>query len=149
MADTNRTLDSIVNIDGDLYEVVAEMAKKVETALTITVKKDENPDNDKKYTYDGSSDPEITIQAIGEASHAATADVAKQTQATLTITTIVDGNETEIDFNGSEGKEITIGDANKIKVTMDDGTPAYAAITISKNEPTGGNTGDIWFKYIN
>lgn len=141
MAD-NRKLDSIVQIDGENYEVVAA---KVAVPLTIKVVNGE----EKTYTYDGSANPNIELSAVGEASHAATAtvaDVAKATQAGLKITTINNGVVETTTFNGSETKTITIGDANKIKVNMDDGV-AYATITISAEEPTG-NTGDIWFKHI-
>lgn len=36
--------------------------------------------------------------------------------------------------------------ASKIKVTMNNNT-ADATITIKSEDPSGGNTGDIWFKY--
>jgi len=37
--------------------------------------------------------------------------------------------------------------ADKVRVTLDDGSKPYATITISAEEPDGGNIGDIWFKY--
>jgi hypothetical protein len=101
MAD--KKLDSIVQIDGENYEVVAETAKKVANVLTIKV--------------------------------------------------IKDGEITPVKFDGSKAEEITIGDANKIKVDINPGTEEatvkYATITISKNDPgtSDGDTGNIWFKY--
>lgn len=37
--------------------------------------------------------------------------------------------------------------ATKVQVSMDSGNKAYAAITISTDDPKDGNVGDIWFKY--
>lgn len=37
--------------------------------------------------------------------------------------------------------------ADKVQVTLDDGSKPYATITISAEDPNGGNVGDIWFKY--
>lgn len=82
---------------------------------------------------------------------------AEKVAHSLTINT----GSTTIEFDGSEDKEITIeatgggGDAdsaetaNKIQVNMDNGIKEYATITISSDEPRNGNSGDIWFKYIN
>jgi hypothetical protein len=100
MADIKQ-LDSIIQIDGEDYEVIAETAKKVLNKLTINTK--------------------------------------------------VGSTTTKTEFDGSEAKELTIdlgqaGGAEKIQVITDSGNK-YATITISKNEPTGGVVGDIWFKY--
>lgn len=65
----------------------------------------------------------------------------------LTIQTMKDGNLEEKIFDGSASVTVKTGDADKVKVTLTNGTPAYAAITVSIDEPTGGNIGDIWFKY--
>lgn len=93
----NKKLDSIVQINGDDYAVIAEEAKKVQCALTIK---------------DGSNPPKT--------------------------------------FDGSTGIEIETngGNANKIQVNLDNNKKEYATITISKNDPTAGTVGDIWFKYI-
>ena len=65
----------------------------------------------------------------------------------LTIKTLKDGAEETITFDGSTAQTIEVGDAKKIQVNLDNGSKAHATITISKEEPTGGNVGDIWFKY--
>jgi hypothetical protein len=47
-----------------------------------------------------------------------------------------------------EGNNIwTEFNAAKVQVSLDDGSKPHATITISKDEPTDGNAGDIWFKY--
>lgn len=68
----------------------------------------------------------------------------------LSIKTINDdGTEATTTFDGSQ-KDMTIdiGNANKIKVKVDNGTE-YATITISSEDPVAseGSTGNIWFKY--
>ena len=65
----------------------------------------------------------------------------------LTIKTLKDGVEATIEYDGSEPQTIEVGDAKKIQVNLDEGQKAQATITVSKEEPTGGNIGDIWFKY--
>lgn len=142
-------LHSTIKIDNTEYEVVAKTAEKVAVPLTIKVV---NGDT-KEYIFDGSSDPKVEIKAVEDAGHAGNADYAKEagkvTNA-LTIKTIVDGKETTTTFDGSEPNiNITIGDANKIKVNMPDHAvkASYATITISEEDPVNGATGDIWFKY--
>lgn len=46
--------------------------------------------------------------------------------------------ETWTDFKGA---------ADRVQVNLGDGTKPYATITISTDEPTSGNNGDIWLKY--
>ncbi len=72
---------------------------------------------------------------------------AARVENSLTIKTLKDGAEETIVFDGSEPQTIEVGDAKKIQVTLDGGQKAHATITVSKEEPTGGNVGDIWFKY--
>ena len=144
----NRKLDSIVTINGESYEVIAETAKKLENKLTIKVVNGTT----EEYTFDGSETKSIELKAISEAGHAATADtaeVANKLKGTLTIKTAKDGQETTDTFDGSTDKTIEVGDANKIKVNMDNDRTAYATITISKNDPVAdeGSVGNIWFKY--
>lgn len=64
MAD-NKKLDSIIQIDGTEYEVVAKTAEKVAVPLTIKVVNGTT----EVYTYDGSEDPSIEIKAVQEAGH--------------------------------------------------------------------------------
>lgn len=173
MAD--KKLDSVIKIDGESYDVVAakiaqplkinvekennttetyiydgSTADGKHTELTITKVKDAEharvadsvknkliitAGNGQKVEFDGSK--ELSINA----------SVADKTKAALTITTINNGEENTTEFDGSVPAQITVGDANKIKVNMDSSQSAYATITISKNDPVGGAVGDIWFKY--
>lgn len=135
-------LHSIIRINETDYEVVAETAKKVANALTINVVNGTT----ETYTYDGSTAPEITINAVEDAGHAG---VAKKVENKLTINVINGGVTTPVEFDGSEAKtiDIDVGDANKIQVNLDNDQKAYATITIRANDPVGGDVGDIWFKY--
>lgn len=72
---------------------------------------------------------------------------AAKLENSLTIKTTKDGKEETIVFDGSTAKTIEVGDAKKIQVNLDNNEKANASITISKEEPTGGNVGDIWFKF--
>ena len=105
-----KKLDSIVQIDGTDYEVVAEEAKKLTNSLTIKTVKEGVVDTE--TVFDGSENKEITI---------------------------------EVAVNGGDADSAKAADT--IRVNMDNGSKPYANIIISKDEPTGGNTGDIWFKY--
>lgn len=53
-----KKLDSIVKINGEDYEVIAETAKKVEGTLTIKTVKDGKETTD---TFDGSADKTIEV----------------------------------------------------------------------------------------
>jgi len=55
--------------------------------------------------------------------------------------------EKEFGTAGGVGNTDIAEKANKIQVNLADGSKPYATITISSNEPTNGNRGDIWFKY--
>lgn len=79
--------------------------------------------------------------------------VAKRVLNSLTIKV---GDSQPVTFDGSADTEIDIklenlapivDKANKVQVTLDEDRQSYASITISKNEPTNGEIGDIWFKY--
>lgn len=74
----------------------------------------------------------------------------------LIINTVKDGVVTKAgEFDGSKQTEVTlaVGDAeaadhaDKIQVTMANNVQKYATITIKPEDPSGGNVGDIWFKY--
>jgi hypothetical protein len=69
MAD-NKKLDSIVQIDGENYEVIAEEAKKVQGTLTIKTIKD---GTESTTTFNGSSNKEISIE-VGDAESAKNAE---------------------------------------------------------------------------
>jgi hypothetical protein len=122
MADKElKELDSIINVDGTDYKVVA-----AKTANTLTIK-----DNKTGSTvFDGSEAKTLEL-------------------ATINGKSITAGGNIEIaGGTGGDG-----GNANKIQVTLDDSNGdgnkeyEYATITISQNDPNGGNRGDIWFKY--
>lgn len=69
----------------------------------------------------------------------------------LIINTVKDGVVTKTgEFDGSKETSITIGDAekaSKVQVIMANDVKQYATITIKPDDPSGGNVGDIWFKY--
>ena len=79
--------------------------------------------------------------------------IAAKVEKKLTIKTMESGEEHEVTFDGSEDVEVSTGDANKVKVNNVFGVDGanndkiYGAITIKATGPTGGNPGDIWFKY--
>lgn len=73
MAD-NKKLDSIVQIDGENYEVVAETAKKVANKLIINTIK--NGITTKEAEFDGSKSTEITIE-VGTGTGGGDADSAE------------------------------------------------------------------------
>ena len=148
MAD-NKKLDSIIQIDGENYEIIAKTAETAKSADYATEA--------------GTATTAATATSATNATNATSADKVK---GTLTIKTVKDGTTTTVKFDGSKDREITIesstgggtggggtadtaAKADAIQVKLDDNQTAYATITISKNDPiaTEGNTGNIWFKY--
>jgi hypothetical protein len=113
-------LDSTIQIDGKNYSVTAEKAKKVAQSLTIKTVKDGTVTD---VNFDGSQAQTVELKTVNGESIIGAGDI--------TIT-------------GGSG-----GNAEKIQVNLDNNQTAYATITITKEEPNGGNTGDIWFKYEN
>jgi hypothetical protein len=88
-----------------------------------------------------------TIAVSGQTSVAA--DTATDTLTlvagnNITITTNATNDSITIAATGGSGG--TSDTANKINVAMDAGSYA-ATISIKSSDPTGGNIGDIWFKY--
>lgn len=71
----------------------------------------------------------------------------------LIINTIKDGVATKAgEFDGSKPVEVNLEvsdaeKADKIQVIMANNVQKYATITIKPEDPSGGNVGDIWFKY--
>jgi hypothetical protein len=63
----------------------------------------------------------------------------------LSAISAVDNKSITINATGGGSSEIS-ETASKIQVTMDNGTKDVT-ITIKSGDPTGGNVGDIWFKY--
>ena len=166
---TTKKLDSIISIDNESYSVVAEEAKiaeKVRQVLTI------QSNNTEVTKYDGSAAKTINIKGGGGTTVSTDnngnititsagnqnvfSKIAVSGQPTVeadnntdTLTLIAGANVTIATNATNDSITISAGasdQANKIKVTTDSGDK-YATITMSINEPTGGNVGDIWFKY--
>lgn len=94
-----------------------------------------------------------TIQIDG-VDYEVTAAVAEKVKNSLTINVYKDGEKTQHIFDGSADIEVDVNGgiadsakkAKEIQVHLDDDVERYATITISTNEPTDGEIGDIWFK---
>lgn len=149
MADNIKELSSTINVDNTDYSVVA---KKVDNSLTIEVKDSAGTIS---TTFNGSAEKKASIDltsyakkseipSVDEFITEIPADYVKKTDlATINGNKITNGGNIVIAGGGGDG-----GTANAINVTTDFGAKSYTAqITISKNEPTTSETGDIWFKY--
>jgi hypothetical protein len=140
-------LHSVIRINGTDYDITA---KKVDNSLTIKA-------GGSEITFDGSEAKNIEITNQNAFSKIAvngqsTVESASTTDTltlvageNINIATDVDNKSITINATGGGSSEIS-ETASKIQVTMDNGTKD-ATITIKSGDPTGGNVGDIWFKY--
>ena len=138
-------LDSIINIDGDDYQVVAAA---LDHKLIIKIGK--NGDVLEKV-FDGSSDSTIEIPDVSEYvtdTELAAKGYLTEHQPLKTINgESITGTGNITISGGSGGNGEFAENANKIQVTMNDNIKEYATVTASTEEPTAGKIGDIWFKY--
>lgn len=58
-----------------------------------------------------------------------------------------DASNKKITISSTGGTGGTSDVASKIKVTMDNNTTKDATISVKSEDPSGGNVGDIWFKF--
>lgn len=116
-----RELDSTVVIDGTTYNVNAKKAEIADVANQVTgkltIKTGTNPDTEEDVTETFDGSGDVYIDI---------SEISGQ------ISEAIHANKADV--------------ADSLKVTTDEG-PVYAAITISRNDPSNGNRGDIWFKY--
>jgi len=142
-----KDLDSVIRIDDEDFNITA---RKVDNSLTIKAGSSEIKfDGSEAQTIDITKQNTFSKIAInGQA--AVEADSATDTLTlvageNINIATNAETNSITINATGG-GSSGTSETASKIKVTMDDGTKD-AKITIKSSDPTGGEVGDIWFKY--
>lgn len=128
-----RELHSIIEIDGDEYSITAA---KVANTLVLNTNPT-SPNTPSTNTFDGSSQKAIDLYNI---------KVNQADKVANQLTIKVDGKE-EGTFDGSQACTVDIK-TTTVKTDFGDGT-YHATIMISKAEPSGGNSGDIWFKYKN
>lgn len=154
-----KKLGSVVQINDEDYGIIAE---KVVNSLTI-----KNGDADPVY-FDGSEAKNITIakettltivnktQTDTDDTVYAVTNLAEDPNTqnghhvTPTYTAVptkkyVDDKVASVQGGGGSGGTSDV--ATKIKVTMQDNSTKDATITIKSDDPSGGNVGDIWFKY--
>lgn len=165
----NMKLDSIIQIDGTSYEVTAVDAEKLGGIAADNYAK--QSDLFSKNYNDLTNKPTIptdTNQKVktGTVTFGAN-DVVEfkagsnvtitgdATAKTITISSTGGGSGGNSDYAEQAGYADSAGTAasaeyaeytNRVQVNMEHVAP-YAAITISSEEPSDGNIGDIWFKY--
>ena len=129
MADTKK-LDSVIQIDGEQYEIIAKTAEKVAVPLTIKVVNGTT----ENYTYDGSNDPAIEIKAVDHSESASKVDNAL---------TIKESSESAITFDGSTPQTIDLTPyALKIvKITAGDGLTGGGDLTSNRTLTVGAGNG--------
>ena len=164
MAEANKPLSKVIEVDGesyDVYAVHADTAGNVNNAK-LTIQK--NGTEIAAFTANSATDvvanisvPTITntltststTAALSAAQGKALNDSKQDKLVSGTNIKTINGNSIlgNGDLTISGGGSGGVSDvASKIKVTMDDGTKD-ATITVKSSDPSGGNVGDIWFKY--
>jgi hypothetical protein len=128
-----KPLDKIINIDGTDYSVTVHN-------LTIKTAAGDN------VVFDGSEPKTIEIPSVDDFITEIPSEYITESELkTINGESII--GHGDIIISGGNGTGELAEYANKIRVSMGDVAKVYAAITISKDEPTGGTVGDIWFKY--
>lgn len=158
-------LSNIIQVDGTDYEVHAvDSGKLGGVEAELYAKKDDIPTL--IVVNKTSTDTQDSVFAVtnliedGDKAHRIT-----PTYTSLPTITYVDKKQAQLvsgtniktingnSILGSGNLTISGGSggvsdvASKINVAMDNGVTEEATITIKSSDPSGGNVGDIWFKY--
>lgn len=147
-SNTGDMLKSVYDTNNNNKVDVAENAEKLGgTAAADYAKKSDLFSKNYNDLTNKPTIPTDTNQKIKTGSVTFGANDVVEFVAGTNVSIAGDASNKKITISSTGGSGGTSDVASKIKVTMDNNTTKDATISVRSEDPSGGNVGDIWFKF--